>query len=123
MNFLTPLVVLTLLAAAPAHSAEETSQGVPVRLAGAAQPVQYSFSDLYRLAVAGQGALMPTASGVATVALVPVTSTEAPTRAAAGLSLAQFTVSETPEPQLGALLLAGIAAAVWVARRRLGYAL
>lgn len=123
MNFVTPLVVLTFLAAAPARSAEETSYGVPARLAGAAQPVQYSFSDLYRLAVAGQGAGMPAVSGAATVALVPVTAADAPARSAAALSPAQFTVSETPEPQLGALLLAGIAAAVWVARRRLGYAL
>jgi hypothetical protein len=35
---------------------------------------------------------------------------------------AQFAVAEVREPRLWMLLLAGVAAAVWVARRRLGYA-
>jgi hypothetical protein len=36
---------------------------------------------------------------------------------------AQFSVAERNEPRLGLLLLSGLAAAVWVARRRLGYGL
>jgi MYXO-CTERM domain-containing protein len=48
---------------------------------------------------------------------------EAPVRAAAVPLPAQFSVGDAPKPELGLLLLSGLAAAVWVARRRLGYGL
>jgi hypothetical protein len=53
----------------------------------------------------------------------PVTAADAPMRVATAPASAQFSVAEAREPQLGLLLLSGFAAAVWVARRRLGYML
>ena len=78
---------------------------------------QYSFAELYRLAV-GQAAtpgypIVPASDA-------PVRDTQM--RAATALP-AQFSVADAPKPELGLLLLSGLAAAVWVARRRLGYGL
>jgi len=106
------LVVLFLSLAAFAAAGQETFQGALGR-AAAANPSQYSFVDLYRLALAG-----PAAAGLAAVppaesSVRVAASTQAP---------AQFAVAEVREPRLWMLLLAGLAAAVWVARRRLGYA-
>jgi hypothetical protein len=106
------LLALSLLLAALAAGAQETFQGALGR-AVAANPSQYSFVDVYRLALAG-----PAAAGLAAVPPAETTvrvaaSTQAP---------AQFAVAEVREPRLWMLLLAGLAAAVWVARRRLGYA-
>jgi hypothetical protein len=106
------LLALSLLFAALAAEGQETFQGALGR-AAAANPSQYSFADVYRLALAG-----PAAAGLAPVppaetSIRVVASTQAP---------AQFAVAEVREPRLWMLLLAGMAAAVWVARRRLGYA-
>ena len=106
------LVVLSLSLAAFAAAGQETFQGALGR-AVAANPSQYSFVDVYRLALAG-----PAAAGLAAVPPAETTvrvgaSNQAP---------AQFAVAEVREPRLWMLLLAGLAAAVWVARRRLGYA-
>jgi hypothetical protein len=106
------LLALCLLFAAFAAEAPESFQGALGR-AVAANPSQYSFVDVYRLALAG-----PSAAGLAAVPPAETTvrvaaSTQAP---------AQFAVGEVREPRLWMLLLAGLSAAVWVARRRLGYA-
>jgi len=106
------LLILFLSLAAFAAEGQETFQGAPGR-AVATNPSQYSFVDVYRLALAG-----PAAAGLAAVPPAETTvrvaaSTQAP---------AQFAVAEVREPRLWMLLLAGVAAAVWVARRRLGYA-
>ena len=105
-------IALALLLAAPAAGAQETFQGSLAR-AAASSPSQYSFADIYRLALAG-----PAAAGLA-----PVPPSDAPVRVAAATPApAQFAVADAREPRLWMLLLAGVAAAVWVARRRLGYA-
>lgn len=106
------LLALSLLFSALAAEAQETSQG-PLGRALAANPSQYSFVDVYRLALAA-----PASAGLAVVPPAETTvrvaaSTQAPV---------QFAVTEVREPRLWILLLAGAAAAVWVARRRLGYA-
>jgi hypothetical protein len=78
----------------------------------AVHPSQYSFVDLYRATLAA-----PAAS------VFPVSAADAPMRVATAQAPAQFSVADVREPRLGLLLLSGFAAAVWVARRRLGYAL
>ncbi|HEY7238506.1 MAG TPA: hypothetical protein VH600_05010 [Burkholderiales bacterium] len=105
------IVALLLALAAFAATAQETFQGTLGRPA-AANPSQYSFADIYRLALVG-----PAAAGLA-----PVAAAETTVRVASTQPPAQFAVAEGREPRLWMLLLAGIAAAVWVARRRLGYA-
>jgi hypothetical protein len=102
------LAVLFVFATAAAAS-EESFQGALQRGA-AVHPSQYSFVDVYRVTVSGPGA-----------AAFPVTAQDNPVRVATAQAPAQFAVAEAREPQLGLLLLSGIALAVWVARRRLGY--
>jgi hypothetical protein len=111
MKFPTLLFALALSCSAqPAAAAEESFQGALQR-GGAPHPSQYSFTDLYRLALSGPAA-----------AFAPVPAADTPVRTATGQPAAQFAVSDIREPQRGALLLAGLALALWVARRRLGYA-
>ena len=106
------LVALLLLSTAFAAGSQEAVQGALGRAAAANAP-QYSFADLYRLALAGPAA-------PAGVAAAP--SAETTIRVASIQPQAQFAIAEVREPRLWMLLLAGLAAAVWVARRRLGYA-
>jgi PEP-CTERM motif-containing protein len=76
-------------------------------------PELYSFMDVYRLTVAG-----------AAMANYPVV--EGPIRVAVSqpqpAAEIQFSIRSVPEPERWLLLLSGLAAAGWVARRRLGYA-
>lgn len=104
------LLLLALTFALRPAAGEDSFQGALQR-GTAAHPSLYSFSDLYRLALAG-----PTAG----FSIPP--ASDAPMRTATTVPAPQFSVSEAPEPQLGLLLLSGIALAIWVARRRLGYA-
>ena len=97
-------------------------------LAGAATLAQaqtpaalYSFEDVYRLALAGPVTQAPGAptlaassDGAVRVAAVQVSSVEE-----APAAELHFTVDPLPGPQGWLLLLAGIAAAGWVAHRRL----
>ena len=106
------LLLLSLLLAAFAAEGQETFQGTLGR-AVAANPSQYSFADIYRLALSGPGAASLAAVPPAETTVRVAASTQAP---------AQFAVADAREPRLWMLLLAGVAAAVWVARRRLGYA-
>jgi len=106
------LLALSLLLAAFAAEGQETFQGTLGR-AVAANPSQYSFADIYRLALSGPGAASLAAVPPAETTVRVAASTQAP---------AQFAVGEVREPRLWMLLLAGLSAAVWVARRRLGYA-
>jgi len=106
------LVVLLLLSTAFAAGGQETVLGALGR-AAAANPPQYSFADLYRMALAGPAVPAGVAAAPAAETTIRVASTQPP---------AQFAIAEVREPRLWMLLLAGLAAAVWVARRRLGYA-
>ena len=110
MRLQTFLLACFFACAARAAGNDESFHGALQR-GVASPPSQYSFADLYRLAV-GQAA----APGYF---IVPVS--EAQVRAAAAPAPAQFSVTDAPKPELGLLLLSGLAAAFWVARRRLGY--
>lgn len=107
------LLALSLLFAALAAEGQDTTFQGALGRAVAANPSQYSFVDVYRLALAG-----PAATGLAAVPPAETTVRVA----ASSQAPAQFAVAEVREPRLWMLLLAGLAAAVWVARRRLGYA-
>jgi hypothetical protein len=116
MRFPQILVALSLLSAALVASGQESFQSALQRGSAAAPAqhafaAQYSFADIYRLAVAA-----PAAAG-----LPSAPAGDTPIRVAATQAPAQFSIAEVREPQLWVLLLAGLAAAVWVARRRLGY--
>jgi len=78
-------------------------------------PALYSFEDVYRLAIAGPLGAAPAAPAPAADAAIRVAAVEV---AAAPAEL-HFTVEKLPAPQGWLLLLAGLAAAGWVAHRRL----
>lgn len=89
----------------------------------------YSFADLYRLTTGAvelpldPGAVPagpPTAAQQFQIQVRTVAG-EAP--AAAQPSPYVFSIDRAAKPEGGPLLLAGLAAALWVARRRLGYAI
>jgi hypothetical protein len=77
---------------------------------GAPHPALYSFADVYRLTVAGPMGGMPLAE-----------TPEAPIRVAVQAQAAEprFLVAPAPQPDTWLLILAGFAAAGWVAHRRL----
>jgi hypothetical protein len=110
MKFPKLLLVVALWSAAHYAASEESFQEVLQR-ASINHPSLYSFADLYRLAVLGPTSGLP---------LAPVN--DAPLRTAVVQPPAQFSITDRTEPQLGLLLLSGLALAAWVARRRLGYA-
>src|SRR5882672_9885493 len=96
---------------------------------GAAEPGALSFADLYRLTVAGPLAETPAAGplpaaepreqdeGYAFSVAARLPRAERPPSSFA------FSVGALPEPQHWLLVLSGLAAAGWVARRRLGQSL
>ena len=76
----------------------------------------YSFADLYRFTVAGVGA---------DEVRFPELAAEPQVRVAAAQPAAsepRFTISAPSGPRAWVLVLAGLAAAAWVAHRRLTYA-
>jgi hypothetical protein len=101
------------VAASPAAAAD-TFQAAVLATAPT-HPALYSFVDVYRLTVSR--AAVGGFSGAA--------MSESPIRVAQtqpGLAPEpQFSVVGVPEPERWVLLVAGIALALWVARRRLGY--
>lgn len=111
MKYPTLLFAMAVFCVAGPAAGEESFQAALQR-GTAAHPSLYSFSDLYRLAVSGPAP-----------DLWVLQPSEAPVRTAAAPLSAQFSVAETPQPQPALLLLSGMALAMWVARRRLGYAL
>ena len=111
MRFPFFLIAVFVCLAAQAASGEEPFPGALARGA-APYASQLSFADLYRLTLAGP-------AGAPGVPHAP--ALEAPVRVSASPTPVQFSVADTPKPQLWLLLLSGLAAAVWVARRRLGY--
>jgi hypothetical protein len=80
-----------------------------------AHPALYSFADLYRLTVAGAGA---------DEIRFPEFAAEPQVRVAAAQPAVEprFTISAPNGPRGWVLVLAGLAAAAWVAHRRLTYA-
>jgi len=98
-------------------------------LAAAADPTLTSFADLYRLTVSGAQpapAVAPAEpEGRAETALRPVSTEAPPARTAFTVAAPPqlagyaFSIGHVPEPQRWLLLLSGLAAAAWVARRRL----
>jgi hypothetical protein len=79
------------------------------------RPSLYSFADLYRLTVNGAGADELLLPGVAAEPQVRVAAQATPIEP-------RFTITPVPGPRGWVLLLAGLAAAAWVAHRRLTYA-
>ena len=85
----------------------------PLPVQAPAQPpaLLYSFNDVYRLTVNGAAmADFPAAAGPLRVAVTPQPPADS-----------GFSIREVPAPELWLLILAGLAAAFWVARRRMGY--
>jgi hypothetical protein len=87
----------------------------PLAQADDAQPSLYSFADVYRLTVNAAPEALTFAPAAQTaqvrVALAPQDALVA--------AEPRFTVSQVPGPQGWMLVLAGLAAAGWVAHRRL----
>ena len=74
-------------------------------------PQMYSFNDVYRLTVNGAAmADFPAAAGPLRVAVSPQPVVEA-----------GFSIRAVPAPEGWLLVFSGLAAAFWVARRRMGY--
>ena len=74
-------------------------------------PQLYSFNDVYRLTVNGAAmADFPAAAGPLRVAVSPQPPVEA-----------GFSIRAVPAPEGWLLVFSGLAAAFWVARRRMGY--
>ncbi|HVL35045.1 MAG TPA: hypothetical protein VM489_05165 [Burkholderiales bacterium] len=112
MRFLFAIAVaVTALGAAAAESFH-----VAVHGAAPAHPALYSFVDLYRITVSDPLALP----------LAQAEAPEAPVRVAAAAAARlpaelQFSIGGAGEGGSWTLLLAGMALALWVARRRLEY--
>lgn len=102
------LVLGALSAAANGTFHDSVQPAVP------AHPALYSFADIYRLTV---GAAQLPDAALAGAPLRVAATQPAPT------SELQFSVMRLPEPRGWMLLVAGLALAGWVARRRLGYSL
>jgi len=78
-------------------------------------PQMYSFNDVYRLTVNGAAmADFPAAAGTVRVAVSPEMRPQPQSEAG-------FSIRAVPAPELWLLVFSGLAAAFWVARRRLGY--
>lgn len=103
MKILRRLVIFCLAAGCTAGAAAET------------HPALYSFSDLYRITVTGA---VPEPIGFATMPAEPQQVRVASAQDAPASEL-RFTITPVPGPGRWMLLLAGLAAAAWVAHRRL----
>lgn len=108
------LIAIAFMLAAPGAAAAESFQG-SLPAATPTHPALYSFADVYRLTVSSAAssgfALAPGGDSPVRVAA---------TQAATAPEL-QFSVVNMAEPNRWGLALAGLALALWVARRRLGY--
>lgn len=111
MNCLLRALALSMLLAAPALAAALPPDFGPQAPLPASRDL-YSFADLYRVTVEASEIPAESQFGVRTIAAGA---------AAAPAAAYVFAIGRVAEPQGGLLLLAGLAAAVWVARRRLGF--
>jgi hypothetical protein len=115
MKILQASIVALLLAgfAGAAEAGWTDAAAVGVAPALPSDPSLYSFADLCRLA-SGE---VP-APRAAPLQSVPVSFSVGPQKAAYS-----FSTGSVPQPGRWPLMLSGLAAAAWVARRRLGYSL
>lgn len=115
MKNLKPLLAVLVLACAAlpaAASITDDSFQAALHRGAAVHPSQYSFADVCRLTVAG-----PALAGFP---LVPASDSPIRVAATAPAAASQFSVRAAPEGQWW-LLLSGLLAAAWVARRRLDF--
>jgi hypothetical protein len=107
--------ILIAIAFGMAAASAAATDSFSSQAAAPTHPALYSFVDVYRLTVPGSAM-----GGFAVAA-----GNDSPMRVAVSQgSLApetQFSVVSMAEPGRWGLLLAGVALALWVARRRLGY--
>ena len=103
------LVAIAFVVTSLTAVATESFQGA-VHSATPTHPSLYSFADIYRLTVSGA---LPQAAAETPVRVASVQASAAPE--------VQYSVIQMAEPGRWVLVLAGLAAALWVARRRLGY--
>ena len=87
----------------------------PLAAADDAQPALYSFADVYRLTVTAT----PDALTFVPASAAPQMRVALAAQDAFLAAEPRFTVSQVPVPKGWMLLLAGLAAAGWVAHRRL----
>ena len=106
-------VLLPLLLATPARAGVQLQAPLPP------SKDLYSFADLYRLTV-GEPVLSAAGPQAANVTFHVRAAAESPVAAA---SPYVFSIGAVAAPSGGLLLLVGLAAALWVARRRLGYSI
>jgi len=123
MKFIRPAALLLMLGAVSGSAA-------------AADSAFTSFADLYRLTVSGASPVQPApavppaepsaSAGASTPELRPISTEAPPARYAFTVAAAPqlaagyaFSIGSVPEPQRWLLLLSSLAAAAWVARRRL----
>jgi hypothetical protein len=107
-----PRLVLVCLAAGCAAGAA-ASAGADMAYG---HPALYSFSDLYRLTVEGA---TPETIGASPIGAEPQQLRVASAQSVAAPAEVKFTITPVPGPRPWMLLLAGLAAAAWVAHRRL----
>jgi hypothetical protein len=107
-------ITIALVFAALDAAASDTFQS-SVQAAAPAHPALYSFADVYRLTVSGTAlsGFPGTSAGDSPIRVAIAQSAPAPEQ--------QFSIVGAGEPERWLLLLAGMALAAWVARRRLGY--
>jgi hypothetical protein len=117
MKFLRAFAFLALLV--PALLAAPARAGVALQAPLPPSKDLYSFADLYRLTV-GEPVLPAAAPQAANVSFHVRAASELPVVAA---SPYLFSIGAVAAPSGGLLLLVGLAAALWVARRRLGYSI
>src|SRR3954462_1463137 len=90
--------------------------GCATSAAAASDPALYSFSELYRLTVNGA---VPEVSGLAALGSVAPQVRGAGVPPGGAPAEGKFPIPPIPGPRPWMLLLAGLAAAAWVAHRRL----
>lgn len=108
------LVAIAFIAAAQSAAASDSFSSA-LSAAAPPHPALYSFADVYRLTVSGaaMGGFPAIAGSDASIRVAAAQGASAPET--------QFSVVSIAEPQRWLLVLAGLASALWVARRRLGY--
>ena len=106
------LVAIAFVVTSLSAVASESFQAAVHAATSPTHPSLYTFADIYRLTVLGA---LPQAAAELPVRVASVQAPATPEL--------QYSVIRMAEPGRWVLVLAGLAAALWVARRRLGYSL